>query len=83
MRIFADPSSLDHWAKQFAHCPIITLDGKTLTQVIMADDQKSIVEIVSMEGDKPRVDENSGMICTTFLRGKVEIIGRPIGQPAN
>lgn len=83
MRVFASDDSLDNWRKHFAQFPLILCNGVTLTQVIMADDEKGIAEVVCMDGNAPKIDELSGLMCTRFLQGKVEIVGRLIGQRAN
>lgn len=83
MRVEGNTSSVDCWRMRFAQCPLILLDGKEIKHVIMADDEKGVVEIEVWENGKLKIDVENEVICTKILSGKVEIIGRLIGQPAN
>lgn len=84
MRVDGNNNSEDCWRNKFAQCPLILLDGKEMSHVAMADDEKGVVEVEIWENGKLKVvDYENEVICTKLLTGKVEIVGRLLGQSAN
>jgi len=83
MRVEGNRNSESYWGNSFAEAPLIRIDGKTVDHVVMADDCKGVVEVQIHENGKVLVDQAAGLILTRFINGKVEIVGRRLGEAAN
>lgn len=64
MRISCEETSPNYWASNFRNCPLVTINGIRLPEVLYADDIEGLV--VTMRYDDngcPRLIEHRGRVC--------------------
>lgn len=83
MRIDSSPRHPDYWGKSFRQCPAVILDGKWMRNVLMADDEQGLVEVVVVNRAGQPLARSSGAVRRKVLRGLVQIVGAKIGDTVN
>lgn len=76
MRVVADPRHSDYWARRFATCPLILLNGAVVDHVHEADEERGYVIVTDVdEAGNCRATPDGQRIATKRLEGNVELIG--------
>ncbi len=82
MRVHCLKADPDFWCNTFAAIPATILDGEWINNVVMADDEKGLVEVIKLDAhNRPVLCD--GEVMTKTLRGSVQIVGRLLGEHVN